>query len=264
MNNEIKFPLADFRSRGYFIAKASNIRPLKEFQSILARKVKPYNSNHSISENEDLLNRFHSYYSYTSEESKLNDIRMKIMHEIDLIDKNYSLSTSVFEAFKDLITSLIGPDILAQKSTNLVIQPPKSSFFSELHRDAPGNSEFELVAWVPMVSCYEGKSFYIIDKKNSLKLLKSYKRNEFNSWEDFRESSLSFATEVSVPFGSALFFWTGLLHGSFINTSEETRWSFNTRFKNSFSPCGTKDPFQYFTSLQVSDLTNLALDSFET
>ena len=261
LNHEIRFPLADFRSRGFFIAKASNIQPLKQIQSFLANLVKPYNSNFNIFENEELLNRFHSYYS--SEESKLNDIRMKIINEIDLSNKTNLLSASVFEAFKDLIISLLGPDILAQKSTNLVIQPPKSSFFSELHRDAPGNSEFELVAWVPMVNCYEGKSFYIIDKKNSLKMLQSYRSKKFSNWDDFRESSLSFATEVSVPFGSALFFWTGLLHGSFVNTSEETRWSFNTRFKNSFSPCGIKDPFQYFETLQVSDLTKLALESFE-
>ena len=35
----------------------------------------------------------------------------------------------------------------------------------------------------------------------------------------------------------------------------------NTRFKNSFSPCGIKDPFQYFSPIKISELTKLALDS---
>ena len=113
---------------------------------------------------------------------------------------------------------------------------------------------------LPYTACIEDSYQVLL---NEYQYLRQTHRTRFSNWDDFRESSLSFATEVSVPFGSALFFWTGLLHGSFVNTSEETRWSFNTRFKNSFSPCGIKDPFQYFETLQVSDLTKLALESFE-
>tara|TARA_Y100000991_G_C21953289_1_gene340811 strand:- start:566 stop:1336 length:771 start_codon:yes stop_codon:yes gene_type:complete len=253
--------LKNFSEKGYFISKATNIDPLIDLQSFLAESINSYSNNFNNLENEDALNKFHFYYS--SQESKLNDVRMEIMNKINDSKQIKSLSSTVFDAFSDIISSLVGPDISAQKSTNLVIQPPESSFFSELHTDAPGNSEFELVVWVPMVNCYEGKSFYIIDKDNSFKLLNSYKKGEITSWKDFRQSSLKFANEVSVPFGHALFFWTGLLHGSFVNTSCETRWSFNTRFKNSFSPCGKKDPFQYFSPLKISDLTKLALDSFE-
>ena len=183
------------------------------------------------------------------------------MKDIDHSSEIISVSSKIYNAFQDLINSLIGPDILGQKSTNLVIQTPGSTFFSELHTDAPGNSEFELVIWTPMVDCYKGKSFYIIDKTNSLKLLDLFRKKKFKTWKDFREASLLYAKEVDVPFGYALCFWTGLLHGSFINNSSESRWSFNTRFKNSFSPSGQKDPFQYFSPIRISDLTKLGLDS---
>ena len=262
MNQEINFPRTNFSEKGYFIAKASSIQPLINLQTFLVESIDSYYSHPDKLTNEDLLNNFHNYYS--SEESKLNDVRMKVMNEINGSKKVKSLSSNIFESFPDLITHLIGPDILAQKGTNLVIQPPESSFFSELHSDAPGNSEFELVVWIPMVNCYEGKSFYIIDKVNSLKLLTSYRKGKFTGWDNFRESAIPLAREVDIPFGYALFFWSGLLHGSFVNTSNETRWSFNTRFKNSFSPCGIKDPFQYFSPIKISDLTKLALDSLET
>ncbi len=256
-----EFSINSFKKIGYFIAKAEIEDNLLELQSFLAKSIRKYYAPIKEESHLNILNQFHS--NYCSTESKLNEVRMDLMKELDSKNNIYSLSSIVYKSFSRTITSLIGPDILAQKSANLVIQPPESKFFSELHTDAPGNSEFELVAWVPMVNCYSGKSFYVIDRTNSLKLLSSYRKGEFSSWKDFRESSLVYAKEVNVPFGYALFFWSGLLHGSHINSSKETRWSFNTRYKNTFAPCGKKDPFQYFSPLKISDLTSLGLDSIE-
>lgn len=261
LNPEIEFPIEEFGELGYFIAKASNIKPLVDLQSFLALSLNTYKPILKKVNNEDVLNNFHTFYS--SEESNINKLRMSLMRDIDHSSEINSVSLKIYSAFQDLINSLIGPDILGQKSTNLVIQPPGSNFFSELHTDAPGNSEFELVIWIPMVDCYKGKSFYIIDKTNSSNLIDLFRKKNFKTWKEFREASLPFAKEVHVPFGYALCFWTGLLHGSFINNSSETRWTFNTRFKNSFSPSGQKDPFQYFYPIKISTLTKLGLDSLK-
>ena len=186
LDPEIKNYLESFRNKGYFIAKASNIQPLLDLKQFLVKSLDFDSSDISNLSNDVILNKFHSYYS--TMESDLNKVRMNIMEKIDHNSNFGSISSIVFDSFTNIITSLIGPDILAQKSTNLVIQPPESTFFSELHKDSPGNSEFELVAWVPMVNCYKGKSFYIIDKTESSKLIDSYKKGLFNSWKEFRES----------------------------------------------------------------------------
>ena len=80
MNQETNFPRTNFRDKGYFIAKASNIQPLIDLQTFLVESIDSYKSTQEKISNEDLLNDFHIHYS--SEESKLNDVRMKVMNEI--------------------------------------------------------------------------------------------------------------------------------------------------------------------------------------
>ena len=52
------------------------------------------------------------------------------------------------------------------------------------------------------------------------------------------ETDLIFA---EVPFGSYLLFSSNLIHGSVVNNSGETRWSFNTRFKGLFTPYASQE-----------------------
>ena len=80
MNKEIKFYKTNFRDKGYFIAKASSIKTLIDLQTFLVESIDEYCPHPEKPTNEVLLNNFHKYYS--SEESKLNDVRMKLMNQI--------------------------------------------------------------------------------------------------------------------------------------------------------------------------------------
>jgi sporadic carbohydrate cluster 2OG-Fe(II) oxygenase len=41
---------------------------------------------------------------------------------------------------------------------------------------------------------------------------------------------------INIKYGEAIIFSPNCLHGNIINSEETTRWSFNIRYKNLFSP----------------------------
>ena len=86
INPEIKFPIETFKDRGFFIAKASNIKPLIDLQSFLVNSLEVSKFDNHEKTNSCILNQFHSIYP--SSESCLNDLRMKIMTKIDQSKKN--------------------------------------------------------------------------------------------------------------------------------------------------------------------------------
>lgn len=162
----------------------------------------------------------------------------------------------VFRAFEKQLTQMLGPDILAQRNCNLVLQPPGDPNPSELHRDAPANSPYELVVWVPLVDCFGTKAMYVLDIMNTELAFKYLDANP-TDWKGFESYAKSLSTTPVVPFGKALIFHTGCLHGSEINKENETRASLNVRYKNLFSPSGLKNQLQFFSPLRVSEVARL-------
>lgn len=184
---------------------------------------------------------------------ELNKLRMELIHRITA---ECNVREVVFKAFEKHLRHLLGPDILAQKNTNLVLQPPGDPNPSELHRDAPANSPYELVVWVPMVNCYGTKAMYILDVNNTEKAFAHLEANP-SDWNGFEKFAKSLSVTPPVAFGQALIFYTGCLHGSDINAEQETRVSLNIRYKNLFSPSGLKNQLQFFSPLRISDVARL-------
>ena len=105
---------------------------------------------------------------------------------------------------------------------------------------------------------HDTKSMYVLDRsatRDALALhrLRPDDREGFAGLLDAR------AELVSVPYGSALIFWSALFHGSQVNREPATRVSLNTRYKHLFAPLGMKDPFRYFEILRTTQLTRLGL-----
>lgn len=184
---------------------------------------------------------------------EFNQARVELIRRIT---SNCDAKELVFKAFEEQLRGLLGPDILAQKNCNLVLQPPGDPNPSEIHRDAPANSPYEIVTWVPLVDCYATKAMYIIDAdltREAFSRLDEYP----DDWEGFEDYAKSLAVRPSVAFGQALIFHTGCLHGSDINEEPETRVSINIRYKSLFSPSGLKNQLQFFSPLRISDVTRL-------
>ena len=88
---------------------------------------------------EDFLNNFHRQ---EIREGSLNEMRVEL---IKYCTENLDVGQTVFEAFSDSLTQLLGPDIVVQKTANLFIQQPGDPDVVPTHRDAPLSSPFEVV-----------------------------------------------------------------------------------------------------------------------
>ena len=164
----------------------------------------------------------------------------------------------VFSAFESQLAQLIGVDVLAQRVPNVVFQPPGDPHPTELHRDAPANSPYEVVVWLPLVDCAGTKSMYLLDRSASREVL-DFHRAHPDDADGFQRLLDERAVLMNVSYGHALMFWPGLFHGSLVNREPDSRLSLNIRFKHLFAPLGMKDPFRYFTVLHTSPLTRLGL-----
>jgi sporadic carbohydrate cluster 2OG-Fe(II) oxygenase len=201
---------------------------------------------------EEGFNNFHKNIKVMSL-GELNELRLEL---IQRITAECDVRELVFKAFEKSLFQLLGPDILAQKNCNLVLQPPGDPNPSELHRDAPANSPYELVVWVPLVDCFGTKAMYIADIKKTERAFEFLDANPSN-WTHFENYAKSLSVTPDVKFGKGLIFHTGCLHGSEINAEKETRVSLNIRYKNIFSPSGLKNQLQFFSPLRVSDVARL-------
>ena len=204
------------------------------------------------SEPEDGFNNFHTNIKDMTL-GELNKFRIEL---IQRITAECNVRELVFKAFEKRLLQMLGPDILAQKNCNLVLQPPGDQNPSELHRDAPANSPYELVVWVPLVNCFDTKAMYIVDIKKTEQAFEFLDANPAD-WAGFESYAKSLAVTPDVPFGKGLIFHTGCLHGSDINAENETRVSLNIRYKNIFSPSGLKNQLQFFSPLRVSEVARL-------
>jgi sporadic carbohydrate cluster 2OG-Fe(II) oxygenase len=243
--------------RGYAVVNAdqpSHLEDLRKNIFSLARAIfqlPNYPPEHGF-------NSFHREVHMLSP-GELNERRIEL---IQRVTAEYNVAEVIFRAFETNLRNLLGPDILAQKNANLVLQIPGDLNPSELHRDAPANSPYELVVWVPLVNCYGTKAMYILDISDTEKALHYMEENP-NNWEGFESFAKSLSETPKINFGQALMFFTGCLHGSDVNTENETRVSLNVRYKNLFSPSGLKNQLQFFRPLRISEIARFGA-SFES
>ncbi|MDX2225667.1 MAG: hypothetical protein SFY92_00995 [Verrucomicrobiae bacterium] len=245
--------LQDFEKKGYAVVEAGNRAPLENIRKLIYQQL--IERTKTGSDHPDAaLNTVHTMGMTGSE---FNDFRLGMIRHVN---EKIDAGQMIFEAFRAPLVCLLGEDILIQKGTNLTIQQPGDPDKSDPHRDAPPNSLYELVVWVPLVDCYGTKGMYVLDRENTQKAMQVLdgSRGSYDRFEHFCEES---SDTLRVPFGHALIFWAGLVHGARINQEQETRWTINIRFKSLFSPNGLKEPFQFFKIMQLSPLTRMALEN---
>ncbi len=249
---EITKYINEFTAQGYSIVPIENINIVNESRNFISNYIsKKYKVTGS---SEYILNHCHELIDQITD-SKVNQFILEIINEFS---KYYKMDQIIYSSCATFLERILGPDIASQKHPNIVFQYPNSERISELHSDAPANSFYEIVSWLPLVNCYSSKSFYILDKNKSFSLLSSYRNNQFNSFKELRAQAIKEATHLEVDYGHALFFWSGLLHGSVINKTNESRWSYNVRYKNLFAPAGLKEPLSFYNIFSKSAITELA------
>ncbi len=240
---------AMFLERGFDVVPVEDMGKLVGLRENIFQKAKEIVAY----EGDDADYFFNNFHKHNLKGADLNEKRMEIINHCT---KNLNVGKTIYEMFPNLITKLVGPDIIAQKTTNLVIQQPGDQNAEALHRDSPANSPFEITVWVPLVNVYGTKSMYVLPLPKSQEALALMKKD----YEAFTLFAKLHAQSIEVPFGKALFFWQGLIHGVPVNCEQETRWSLNMRYKNIFSPSGTKGLIEFFDLLHLSPLTRIAFD----
>jgi sporadic carbohydrate cluster 2OG-Fe(II) oxygenase len=252
---------SNFDSKGYAIVPASDFGVLNELrQTVYRSAVELLSDIEPNSTKSDITEFFDQFHLRDLTEALLNDYRLEL---ISRISSAIDVGEAVFKSFENTIEPLLGPDIVVQRGTNLVIQQPGDINVSPVHRDAPMNSHFEIVCWIPFNHCFATKGMLVLDKAQSehaLELLADPLRG-FDSFADF---AMTHGNTLDVPYGHALIFWTGLVHAVPINREDSTRWSMNIRYKNFFSPFGSKGLPDFFRILKLSPLTRLALNAERT
>ncbi len=176
-------------------------------------------------------------------------------------------------------TSLFGPDLDVQTNTYVrVARPGSESDNIGMHRDTDyGNSAYEVSMTFPLVNQEEGCGISVIPKSH---LFTEHEFEQVNREDVERgtfknEMGFLYAPKkllnlqedkikcVSLPFGSALGFTLGLIHGQKSNTSNMTRWSIDFRVKNSFHPMSKNLKQGYYSSFNDSSVNKLAKDYYK-
>jgi sporadic carbohydrate cluster 2OG-Fe(II) oxygenase len=241
--------LQTFAEQGYAIVPSRRPHLLEEMRESIFRAAQRL-AGGSGDDAEAYFNEFHKLGFGGAE---LNRIRMGL---VEYCSKELEIPRTIFEAFRETLFAMVGPDVAAQKLVNVVVQQPGDAEQAPVHRDAPSNSHFEVIVWLPLVDVFRSKSMYILERTGSARALDMLKGGAtYKSFCDYVETN---GSDLDIPFGSACLFAAGLAHGVKINAELETRWVLNVRFKNLFSPYGAKGLAEYFSVLSLSPLSQVA------
>ena len=210
----------DFIKLGYCIFKIKNKKNLKYI----------FNQIKKITNSKN-LNLFHS----TSHTTDLNKKRLKIFQNINkdkMFKKNY------FKIFEDELSDIVGNELMMQKKINLNIQMPndKNSLI-EMHADSySGESNFEVITWLPLVNVFSTKSIYDLPIEKSMKIEKEITKYNFKGTDIIFNKHKKNIKFLKLNYGEGLIFSSNILHGNKINLTKQTRFSLNCRFKSVFTP----------------------------
>ena len=240
-----------FQNRGYELLIAKHRGLLDDLKQQIFDRAKglvPYRGESA----DEFFNLFHRYELSNTD---LNRVRVNL---VDVISRELGIPEKVFKCFEDVLLKLVGPDVAAQKLVNLVIQPPADREQAPIHRDAPLNSNYEVIVWLPLVDVYGTKSMFVQDKRNSLKGVEMLKSGR--SYAEYCDFSRQGAHDLKASFGEAYFLAAGLTHGCHVNVEPETRWTLNLRYKGLFTPYGSKGMPEFFRIIHLSPLTQVAFE----
>ena len=175
-NNEKRI-IKKFLKNGYIIFDIQDKRKLKELKSlVLNESSKILRKNIDHLKKSDFLNNTHNFI----DKEKLNIFRLKIYNKLNL-KKNFLIN--YYTMGKKYVDLICGNELAIQKKINLSIQLPRdNSSILPIHSDVwSGNSPFEVVLWIPLVSVKKTKSMFILSpelNKYYYKNLKKFKSSE--------------------------------------------------------------------------------------
>ncbi len=246
--------MTQFEQQGYVILDVENSSYLQKIQNHLVQEVRKWlklpDEEMNIEKNLAFLNQVHHLLSIEEE----NDFRLAMIHSLN---SQSWMRHHYFHLAKSAIQVLVGNELAMQKRVNLSIQLPNDdSSLLYVHADSwNGDSPYEMVVWLPLVDCYQTKSMFILpQEKDSLHRDALGKSEGIEAFYQRIEPDLTF---LKVKYGQILLFNQNMMHGNRINTSLETRWSMNVRFKSALTPYADKKNGEFFEPITLRSMTKL-------
>jgi sporadic carbohydrate cluster 2OG-Fe(II) oxygenase len=247
-----------FYKNGYIIGNIENLNWFKKIENeitkitlkFLKKKKKP----------NFFLENLHKYISY----EKINQLRVNVYKQLN---KKKWLREAYFNLAKNSIINVAGDELAMQNNINFSFQLPndRTSQLS-MHADSlSGESQFQIVLWVPFMNVQKTSSMYVLNKKESITNIKNLKKFQNYGMHKIYLNNKKKIKFLTIKKNQFLLFSPNLLHGNVINQEKSTRISMNSRFKNLFSPYNNKSHFgkrlgYFYSPLNIKPVTRFSLD----
>jgi len=164
---------------------------------------------------------------------QLNDLRLFVFRKLNEINE---IRPTYFALAKSLLNDVVGNELAMQNKVNLSIQmPTDNSSLLDIHSDIyGGESPFQIVQWLPLVSVSKTQSMFILPTEKTKQVAIEYKSigNMSSLYERVKDDLIW----LDIPYGKVLVFDSSCLHGNIVNLEKNSRWSLNCRFKGLFTP----------------------------
>ncbi len=177
------------------------------------------------------LTQIHNFVT----KDRINEIRVHIYNELnsrqDFLEEFYNLA-------KDHIERIVGNELAAQKKVNFsILMPQDDGSQLKLHADTmSGQSEYEVVLWVPFTNVKESNSVYVMDFDTTHEMFSNLSNYHVKGMDQLYDAYKHKAKFLEMQYGQFLLFTPTLFHGSIVNRTSTTRVSMNVRFKGLFTP----------------------------
>ena len=251
LSTKEKKAINKFGKQGYYIFDIKEKKILKKLKTKIV-----YESSKLLKKKLNSY-QFLNYSQNYIKNNYLNTFRLKIYNKINK-DKNFL--KEYYKMGREYVDLFCGNELAIQKKINLSIQLPNdNSSILPIHTDVwSGNSPFEVVLWIPLVSVKKTKSMFILSPKQNKYYFKNLRK--FSTAEKIHSHAQKKLKWLNIRFGQGLIFSQNLLHGNVINKEKTSRWSFNCRFKSLFSPYDLKKYGEYFTSINMRQASIMGMN----
>ena len=202
----------------------------------------------------------HDFNDYLSQEYGEKIDKLSNLHKTNLITNDFeSLRQRMFSVFrgkkfqqiylslgKEIIDKYYDKKALIQKTPTARIQPPKYMTTS-FHCDAwYGHSSITTSFWMPLTKLNHNNTLHMSkDRKISLDTLEELVNSDYDL-EKINDVSQFICEPVIIDYGQILCFKPDMLHGAKVNTSDNTRVTFDFRILQSKDDLGFKSISNYF------------------
>ena len=243
----------EYLRKGFTIFDVKDKKKLDLLKKNVSIFLKKYiGDSKKINSDDEVLNNAHKFIK----KNNLNNFRLNL---INLLNSKSNFRKIYYSLAKEYLDKIVGNELAMQQKINLSIQLPKdSSSLLPLHSDTwSGDSPFETVVWLPLVDCYKTKTMYIIPP-NKMRVVNEKIKKKVSTDALFSKIK-KHVHWIDIKYGQMLIFNQNLPHGNVVNKENETRWSFNCRFKSIFAPYGDKKIGEFFEPITLKPASKIGM-----